>query len=129
MYLFLKSTYCEYILEKILSTSEVGPILARIAPRPLYICMSPGNVISTAEEMKRRTRWCMPKRRLLPDLVTQHYGFWIYDDKMIAYWSRSLLLSLSSKTYVDKIINVYAYASTAATTTKTTTTRQLCILF
>jgi hypothetical protein len=31
----LKSTYCEYILEKILSTSEVGPILALIAPSPL----------------------------------------------------------------------------------------------
>jgi hypothetical protein len=26
LYLFLKSIYCEYILEKILSTSEVGPI-------------------------------------------------------------------------------------------------------
>ena len=35
LYLFLKSTYCEYILEKILSTSEVGPILALIAPSPL----------------------------------------------------------------------------------------------
>ena len=35
MYLFMKSTYCEYILEKILSTSEVGPILALIAPSPL----------------------------------------------------------------------------------------------
>ena len=32
----MKSTYCEYILEKILSTSEVGPILALIAPSPLY---------------------------------------------------------------------------------------------
>ena len=31
----MKSTYCEYILEKILSTSEVGPILALIAPSPL----------------------------------------------------------------------------------------------
>ena len=31
----MKSTYCEYILEKILSTSEVGPILALIAPNPL----------------------------------------------------------------------------------------------
>jgi hypothetical protein len=30
LYLFLKSTYCEYILEKILSTSDVGPILALI---------------------------------------------------------------------------------------------------
>ena len=30
----MKSTYCEYILEKILSTSEVGPILALIAPSP-----------------------------------------------------------------------------------------------
>ena len=29
----MRSTYCEYILEKILSTSEVGPILALIAPR------------------------------------------------------------------------------------------------
>jgi hypothetical protein len=35
LYLFMKSTYCEYILEKILSTSEVGPILALIAPSPL----------------------------------------------------------------------------------------------
>ena len=35
LYLFLKSAYCEYILEKILSTSEVGPILALIAPSPL----------------------------------------------------------------------------------------------
>ena len=35
LYLFQKSTYCEYILEKILSTSEVGPILALIAPSPL----------------------------------------------------------------------------------------------
>jgi hypothetical protein len=32
----MKSTYCEYILEKILSTSEVGLILALIAPSPLY---------------------------------------------------------------------------------------------
>ena len=31
----MKSTYCEYILEKMLSTSEVGPILALIAPSPL----------------------------------------------------------------------------------------------
>jgi len=31
----MKSTYCEYVLEKILSTSEVGPILALIAPSPL----------------------------------------------------------------------------------------------
>ena len=31
----MKSTYCEYILEKILSTSEVGPILALIAPSSL----------------------------------------------------------------------------------------------
>ena len=30
----MKSTYCEYILENILSTSEVGPILALIAPSP-----------------------------------------------------------------------------------------------
>ena len=37
LYLFLKSIYCEYILEKILSTSEVGPILALIAPSPLII--------------------------------------------------------------------------------------------
>jgi hypothetical protein len=35
LYLLLKSTYCEYILEKILSTSEVGPILALVAPSPL----------------------------------------------------------------------------------------------
>jgi hypothetical protein len=35
MYLLMKSTYCGYILEKILSTSEVGPILALIAPSPL----------------------------------------------------------------------------------------------
>jgi hypothetical protein len=34
-YSFLKSTYCEHILEKILSTSEVGQILALIAPSPL----------------------------------------------------------------------------------------------
>jgi hypothetical protein len=34
LYLFLKSTYCEYILEKKLSTSKVGPILALIAPSP-----------------------------------------------------------------------------------------------
>ena len=33
----MKSTYCEYILEKILSTSEVRPILALIAPSPLSI--------------------------------------------------------------------------------------------
>jgi hypothetical protein len=33
----MKSTYCEYILEKILSTSEVGPILALIAPSPLFV--------------------------------------------------------------------------------------------
>ena len=33
-YLFLKSTYCKYILENILSTFEVGPILALIAPSP-----------------------------------------------------------------------------------------------
>ena len=33
----MKSTYCEYILENILSTSEVGPILALIAPSPLQI--------------------------------------------------------------------------------------------
>ena len=33
----MKSTYCEYILEKILSTSEVGPILALIAPSPLSL--------------------------------------------------------------------------------------------
>jgi hypothetical protein len=32
----MKSTYCEFILEKILSTSEVGPILALIAPSPLW---------------------------------------------------------------------------------------------
>ena len=32
----MKSTYCEYILEKILSTSEVVPILALIAPSPLH---------------------------------------------------------------------------------------------
>jgi hypothetical protein len=31
----MKSTYWEYILEKILSTSKVGPILALIAPSPL----------------------------------------------------------------------------------------------
>ena len=31
----MKSTYCKYILEKILSTSELGPILALIAPSPL----------------------------------------------------------------------------------------------
>jgi hypothetical protein len=35
LYLFLKSTYREYILEKKLSTSEVEPILALIAPSPL----------------------------------------------------------------------------------------------
>jgi hypothetical protein len=35
LYFFLKSTWCEYILKKILSTSEVGSILARIAPSPL----------------------------------------------------------------------------------------------
>ena len=35
LYLFLKSTYCEYILKKMLSTSEVEPILALIAPSPL----------------------------------------------------------------------------------------------
>ena len=33
----MKSTYCEYILEKILSTSEVGPILALIAPSPFVV--------------------------------------------------------------------------------------------
>jgi len=37
MYLFMNSTYWEYILEKKLSTSEVGPILALIAPSPLYL--------------------------------------------------------------------------------------------
>ena len=31
----MKITYCEYILEKILSTSEVVPILTLIAPSPL----------------------------------------------------------------------------------------------
>jgi hypothetical protein len=31
----MKSTYCEYILENILSTSEVWPILALIAPSSL----------------------------------------------------------------------------------------------
>jgi hypothetical protein len=36
LYLFLKSKYCEYILEKMLSTSEVGSILTFIAPSPLY---------------------------------------------------------------------------------------------
>ena len=35
----MKSTYCEYILEKILSTSEVGPILALIAPSPFYVLL------------------------------------------------------------------------------------------
>jgi hypothetical protein len=35
LYLFLKSTYREYIFEKKLSTSEVEPILALIAPSPL----------------------------------------------------------------------------------------------
>jgi hypothetical protein len=33
----MKSTYCEYILEKMLSTSEVGPILSLIAPSPLTL--------------------------------------------------------------------------------------------
>ena len=37
LYLFLKSTYSEYILENILSTSEVGPILVLIAPSSLPI--------------------------------------------------------------------------------------------
>jgi hypothetical protein len=37
LYLFLKGTYCEYILEEILSTSEVRPILALMAPSPLVI--------------------------------------------------------------------------------------------
>jgi hypothetical protein len=32
-----KTIFGEYILEKILSTSEVGPILALIAPIPLTI--------------------------------------------------------------------------------------------
>ena len=36
LYLFLKSTYCDYILEKILSKSKVGPILALIAGPVLY---------------------------------------------------------------------------------------------
>jgi hypothetical protein len=44
--LFLKSTYCEYILEKILSTSEVGPILALIAPSPLSVTCDRSGVFS-----------------------------------------------------------------------------------
>ena len=32
----MKNTYCEYNLEIFLSTSEVGPILALIAPSPLF---------------------------------------------------------------------------------------------
>ena len=39
----MKSTYCEYILEKILSTSEVGPILALIAPSPFNIILNFGD--------------------------------------------------------------------------------------
>jgi hypothetical protein len=40
LYLFLKSTYCEYILEKILSTSEVGPIVTLIVLSPLSLLTS-----------------------------------------------------------------------------------------
>ena len=39
LYLFLKSIYWEYILEKQISTSEVGPILVLIAPSPLKMLM------------------------------------------------------------------------------------------
>ena len=35
LYLFLKTTYWEYILQKKISTSEVGPILDLITPSPL----------------------------------------------------------------------------------------------
>ena len=45
----MKSTYCEYILEKILSTSEVGPILALIAPSPFNLQNTGKKNISTNE--------------------------------------------------------------------------------
>jgi hypothetical protein len=35
LYLFLKTTYWEYILQRKISTSEVGPILDLITPSPL----------------------------------------------------------------------------------------------
>jgi len=39
----MKSTYCEYILEFFLSTSEVGPILAFIASSPLRVEVAVGS--------------------------------------------------------------------------------------
>ena len=53
----MKSTYCEYILEKILSTSEVGPM---IAPSPLgntYLSkefarvLGPGQIVKSLEPL------------------------------------------------------------------------------
>ena len=51
----MKSTYCEYILEKILSTSEVGPILALIAPSPFI------SLLSVDIEWHGRNESCWPK--------------------------------------------------------------------
>ena len=51
----MKSTYCEYILEKILSTSEVGLILALIAPSPFI------SLLSVDIEWHGRNESCWPK--------------------------------------------------------------------
>ena len=51
----MKSTYCEYIFEKILSTSEVGPILALIAPSPFI------SLLSVDIEWHGRNESCWPK--------------------------------------------------------------------
>jgi hypothetical protein len=59
----MKSTYCEYILEKILSTSEVGPILALIAPSPL---ISP---------TKDRVKTIHMPQRIIPGSVRTHHFY------------------------------------------------------
>jgi hypothetical protein len=38
LYLFLKSTYNEHILEKILSASEMGPIVGHYSPQSFRPC-------------------------------------------------------------------------------------------
>jgi hypothetical protein len=50
----MKSTYCEYISEKILSTFEEGPILALIAPSPLLKTYKRAFCSNT---LKKTTRW------------------------------------------------------------------------
>jgi hypothetical protein len=47
----MKSTYCEYILEKILSTSEVGPILSLIAPSPLINSKSSNRIFICSQHL------------------------------------------------------------------------------